>query len=131
MPDDITIKIDGQEVIVPEGTTLLQAANSIDISIPSICYHDHCKPNAVCRTCVVELEGERVLAASCVTKVSEGMIVHTQTDRVKRSRRTILEMLNSAVDLADAPEILNMLDDYNASSERFPSVKERENLFSR
>ena len=129
MPDDIAIKIDGQEVIVPEGTTLLQAANSIDISIPSICYHDHCKPNAVCRTCVVELEGERVLAASCVTKVSEGMIVHTQTDRVKRSRRTILEMLNSAVDLADAPEILNMLDDYNASSERFPSVKEREISF--
>lgn len=129
MPENVTLKIDGHDVNVPEGTTLLQAANSIGVSIPSICYHDHCKPNAVCRTCVVELEGARVLAASCVTKVNEGMVVHTQTDRVKRSRRTILEMLNSAVDLTDAPEILEMLEEYNATSERFPSEKEREISF--
>jgi len=126
MPDDIKLKIDGHEINVPEGTTLLQAANSIGVSIPSICYHDHCKPNAVCRTCVVELEGARVLAASCVTKVSEGMTVYTQTDRVNRSQRTILEMLNSAVDLSDAPEIMEMLDDYSTNSERFTSGNERE-----
>jgi predicted molibdopterin-dependent oxidoreductase YjgC len=78
---------------------------------------------------VVELEGARVLAASCITKVSEGMTVHTQTDRVKRSRRTILEMLESAVDFSDAPEILEMLDDYNANSSRFPVTIAREASF--
>ncbi len=61
--------------------------------------------NGLCRMCVVEVEGARVLAASCVAQVTEGMKVQTRTARVERSRRTILEMLDSAVDLSEAPEI--------------------------
>ena len=106
---DVTLTIDGQTVTVPEGTTILKAAQAAGQVIPTICYHEHCTPNAVCRTCMVEVEGWRVLAASCVAQVSPGMVVHTRSERVERSRRTILEMLNSAVDLSEAPEIQHML----------------------
>ena len=129
MPDDITLRIDGIEVTVPQGTTLLQAAELIERRIPSICYHEHCKPNAVCRTCVVELQGKRLLAASCVTEASAGMKVFTQTDRVKRSRRVILELLNSTVDLSDAPEIIEILNEYNVSTHKISLPEEIKSSF--
>jgi predicted molibdopterin-dependent oxidoreductase YjgC len=75
--------------------------------------------------CVVEVEGWRVLAASCVAQVSPGMVVHTRSERVERSRRTILEMLSSTVDLSEAPGIQPMLADYAADLERFPQVERR------
>jgi predicted molibdopterin-dependent oxidoreductase YjgC len=81
--------------------------------------------------CVVEVEGARVLQASCVAQVSEGMKVHTRTPRVERSRRTILEMLESAVDLSQAPEIQAMQQDYAADLERFPGAEERQVLSRR
>jgi NADH dehydrogenase/NADH:ubiquinone oxidoreductase subunit G len=123
---DVTLIIDGQTVTVPEGTTILKAAQSLGQAIPTICYHDHCTPNAVCRTCMVEVEGWRVLAASCVAQVSPGMVVHTNSERVERSRRTILEMLNSAVDLSEAPEIQRMMDESAADPLRFPGAHTRQ-----
>jgi predicted molibdopterin-dependent oxidoreductase YjgC len=75
---------------------------------------------------VVEVEKARVLAASCVAQAAPGMVVHTRSERVERSRRTILEMLNSAVDLSEAPDILPMLDDYKADLERFPDGEKRD-----
>jgi len=72
---DVTLTIDGQLVSVPAGTTILQAAQSIGVEIPAICYHEACTPNALCRNCVVEVEGARVLVASCVAQVSQGMKV--------------------------------------------------------
>ncbi len=102
MPE-VSLIIDGQTVTAPAGTTILKAAESIGVSIPTICYHDACTANALCRLCVVEVEGARVLAPSCVAQVAEGMIVHTRSERVERSRRTILEMLDSAVDLSESP----------------------------
>ncbi len=110
----ITISIDGQAVSVPLGTTILQAAHAAGINIPTVCYHEATTANAVCRTCVVEIDGARVLAAACVAKVSEGMKVRTRSERVERSRRTILEMLASTVDLSDSPEILAMLAEYKS-----------------
>ncbi len=92
MPD-VSLIIDGLPVSVPAGTTLLKAAESIGLAIPTICYHEACTANALCRLCVVEVEGARVLAPSCVAQVAEGMVVHTRSPRVERSRRTILEML--------------------------------------
>lgn len=122
----ITLTIDGQPISVPEGFTILKAARALDINIPTICYHDVCTSNALCRLCVVEVEGARTLVASCVAKVSEGLKVQTHTPRVHRTRRTILEMLAASVDLSEAPEILDYLQEYQADPGRFPGAERRE-----
>jgi NADH dehydrogenase/NADH:ubiquinone oxidoreductase subunit G len=126
MSDFVTLTINGQEVTVPQGTTLLKAAAQLETEIPTICFHDHCTANGLCRTCVVEVEGARLLLPSCITQASEGMNVRTDSEKVERSRRTILEMLSSAVDLTEAPEILSMMDEYQADDKRFPGSTRRE-----
>jgi NADH dehydrogenase/NADH:ubiquinone oxidoreductase subunit G len=126
MADEITLSIDGQTVTVPSGITILDAARSAGIDIPVICYHEATSSNGLCRTCVVEVEGARVLAASCVAQAAQGMVVHTQSERVLRSRRTILEMLNSAVDLSEAPAIQEMMQTAAADPERFPQAERRD-----
>ncbi len=97
MPDEVNLTIDGHPVSVPPGTTILQAVQSLGDQIPTICYHDHTTSYGLCRICVVEVEGSRVLSPACVAQVSEGMRVKTRNERVERSRRTILEMLASAL----------------------------------
>lgn len=125
MDAEVTLIIDGETITVPPGTTLLKAAEALGRKIPTICYHDHCTANGLCRMCVVEVEGARVLSPACVVQASKGMRVQTRSPRVDRSRRTILEMLASAVDLSDAPEILSMITEYGAASDRFPDVARR------
>ena len=125
MPTEVTLTIDDQPVTVPAGTTILKAAQKLGEPIPTICYHEHCTANALCRLCVVEVEGARVLSPACVAQVSDGMKVHTRNERVERSRRTILEMLDSAVDLSEAPEIQQHLGDYRAQAARFPEAERR------
>ena len=125
MAEKINLTIDGQPVSVPPGTTILQAVQSLGEQIPTICYHDHTTAYGLCRICVVEVEGSRVLSPACVAQVSEGMRVHTRSERVERSRRTNLEMLASAVDLSEAPEILEMIEDYAAEADRFPESDRR------
>jgi NADH dehydrogenase/NADH:ubiquinone oxidoreductase subunit G len=122
---DVNLIVDGLAVTVPAGTTILKAAESAGIAIPTICYHDACTSNALCRLCVVEIDGGRVLQPACVAQVGEGMKVHTRSERVERSRRTILEMLDSTVDLSEAPEILDFLQDYSVDRERFPGAERR------
>jgi NADH dehydrogenase/NADH:ubiquinone oxidoreductase subunit G len=125
MNDSITLMIDGQTVSVPAGTTILKAAASLGIEIPTICYHDYCTANALCRICVVEVEGSRTLVPSCVAQVSQGMNVQTTSDRISRTRRTILELLASTVDLQEAPDVLALIQEYHASPERFPDSERR------
>lgn len=125
MTNMVTLTIDDQQVTVPAGTTILDAAASIGITIPVVCYHPHLTANGLCRVCSVDVE-RRLQAAACVTPVAEGMVVHTQTEAVKRGRRTILEMLASAVDLDESPGILPLLDEYEAQPERFAGGKRRE-----
>lgn len=125
MTNMVTLTIDDQQVTVPAGTTILDAAASIGITIPVVCYHPHLTANGLCRVCSVDVE-RRLQAAACVTPVAEGMVVHTQTEAVKRGRRTILEMLASAVDLHESPDILPLLDEYEAQPERFAGGKRRE-----
>jgi NADH dehydrogenase/NADH:ubiquinone oxidoreductase subunit G len=125
MTTEVSLTIDGQPVTVPAGTTLLQAAQQTGEHVPTICYHEHCTANALCRLCVVEVEGARVLVPACVGQVSEGMKVSTRSARVERSRRTILEMLDSAVDLSEAPEIQSFMGDYQADRARFPEAERR------
>jgi NADH dehydrogenase/NADH:ubiquinone oxidoreductase subunit G len=125
MTEEISIIIDGIEVKAAAEATILQAARSVGIDIPTICVHEATSANALCRMCVVEVEGWRVLAAACVAQVSPGMVVHTRSERVERSRRTILEMLASAVDLSEAPGILPMLEEYAVEAQRFPGAEQR------
>ncbi len=126
MPNDqVTLTLDGQTVTVPAGTTLLEAARQAGGDVPVICYHEATTSNGLCRMCVVEVEGRRLLQAACVTPVEEGMVVHTRSPRVERSRRTILEMLDAAVDLGQAPEIQDLLATYNADPDRFPGAQPR------
>ena len=125
MSDNITLTIDEQKLEVPEGTTILKAAQSIGLNLPTICYHEACSSNGLCRICVVEVEGSRTLVPSCVAQVSQGMVVRTHTTRVERSRRTILELLASTVDLSDAPEIQDMIEAYAADRERYPEARDR------
>lgn len=126
MPDTITLTIDGQPASVERGATLLQAARQLGIEIPTICYHQATTSNALCRLCVVEVEGQRLLQPACIVKVAPDMQVQTRSPRVERARRTILEMLASTMDLSDAPAILSMLEEYRASSDRFPEAARRE-----
>src|SRR5512145_1668655 len=125
MPD-MTLTIVGVSVTVPAGTTILKAAEQLGKEVPTICYHDHCTANGLCRICVVEVDGVKPLLPACLSRVSEGMKVTTSSARAERSRRTILELLDSAVDLSEAPEIQKFIDDYRADRARFPDAKRRE-----
>lgn len=122
----ITFTLDGEEISVEEGKTLLEAAREYGKDIPTICYHEATTSNALCRICVVEVEGQRVLQPACIVKAADNMKVQTKSEKVIRARRTILEMLASTMDLSEAPEILKMMDEYNASSSRFPEAEPRE-----
>lgn len=123
---EIAMTLDGQPMRVPVGTTILEAARAVGAVIPTICYHEACTANALCRVCVVEVEGARVLPAACVAKVGHNMVVRTQSERIHRSRRTILEMLASSVDLSEAPGIQALLAEYGADTARFPDAAPRD-----
>ena len=124
MTDTVTLKIDGQEVTVPKGTTILDAAAQVGIEIPVICYHPHLTANGLCRICSVDV-GWRVQAAACVTQCADGMKVVTNSEKVRRGRRTILELLDSTINLEEAPEILEMVEAYGADRDRFAEGKRR------
>ncbi len=121
----VTLTIDDQEITVPAGTTILDAAAQLGIEIPVICYHPHLTANGLCRICSVDA-GWRVQAAACVAECSDGMEVKTQTDQVRRGRRTILELLASTVNLEEAPEILALLAEYGGDEGRFAGGARRE-----
>jgi predicted molibdopterin-dependent oxidoreductase YjgC len=122
----ITLTIDGQQVTVPEGTTILDAAKQIGIDIPVICYHEATTSNGLCRICVTDVNKGRLLQAACVAQCQADSAVETRSERVERSRKTILEMLNASVDLSEAPEIQGMMQEYQAAQDRFPDAKARQ-----
>jgi len=126
MTKTVTLTIDGQSVTVPEGTTILDAAATIGVDIPTICYHPSLTPPAICRVCTVEVEKQRVLQPACVVPVAEDMVVKTTTERVQTGRKVILELLASTVDLHDAPEIQEHIAKSGADAERFAGGVKRE-----
>ncbi len=92
MPD-VTLFIDGKQVVVPRGTYLIEAARQMGISIPNFCYNPRLRPYGACRLCVVETEGKKgELITSCSTPVRDGMRVRTDTPRVLEARRALMEM---------------------------------------
>jgi NADH dehydrogenase/NADH:ubiquinone oxidoreductase subunit G len=118
--------MDGKEVTAQDGQTLLDVARENGIDIPAICFHEATAANAVCRICVVEVEGQRVLQPACIVKAADNMKVQTRSEKVIRARKTILEMLSATMDLSEAPEIQTMMKEYGASDERFPDAHRRE-----
>jgi len=87
--------IDGQQIEVPDGMTILNAARKIGIEIPTLCEHPKLKAYGGCRLCVVEVEGLRTLQTSCTLTAMNGMVVHTNTPRVHQAREFILGLLFS------------------------------------
>ena len=98
----VTFVLDGEEVSVPEDSTIWEAANGRGIQIPYLCHKPEpgYRSDGNCRACMVEIKGERVLAASCVRNVSEGMVVNSDSVRAKTARATIVELL-----VADQPKV--------------------------
>ena len=94
----VTVTINGVSVSVPEGTTILDAAASAGIEIPNLCYLKDINEISACRVCCVEIEGEGKLVPSCNNVVSEGMVIHTNSPRVREARRTNVELILSQHD---------------------------------
>ena len=122
----ITFLMDGKEITAEDGKTLLDAARDNGIDIPTICFHDATTANGLCRMCVVEVEGMRVLQPACVVQAATNMKVQTRSEKVDRARKTILEMLLSTMDLSESAEIQKMIADYSADMNRFPDAERRE-----
>ncbi|MEO7085927.1 MAG: 2Fe-2S iron-sulfur cluster-binding protein [Gemmatimonadaceae bacterium] len=115
----VALTIDGREVTAPEGETILSAAQHSGIEIPTLCFLDTLHPVNACRICVVEIEGARVLAPACSRAVESGMVVNTKSDRVRHSRKLVLELLASSVDLSTTPQVAGWIDEYGATPGRF------------
>jgi predicted molibdopterin-dependent oxidoreductase YjgC len=115
----VKITIDGVTTDVPAGSTILDAARQMGIDTPTLCYGDTLTPVNVCRVCVVELENARTLVPACSRTVADGMVVHTDSERVRTSRRLVLELLGSSVDLSTAPDALAYIERYGAEPDRF------------
>ena len=123
----ITLTIDNKTVQVPEGSTILDAADKLDIEIPTLCHDPRVEPAGVCRLCVVDV-GARTLAASCVRPCETGMVVRTDTEQIESDRKTLIELM-----MADQPTreldarqsttadnaLFELADRYGAASERF------------
>lgn len=92
----VKLTIDGREVEVPQGSTVLQAARKIGIDVPTLCYDERLTPHGGCRMCIVEVEQmPNKLVSSCSTPATEGMVVHTETEKIVEARREILNLLLS------------------------------------
>jgi predicted molibdopterin-dependent oxidoreductase YjgC len=98
-PEPIRLTIDGRPVTVPAGSTILDACRAEGIDTPTLCFAENLSPVNVCRVCVVEVTGSRVLVPSCSRKVEPGMEVQTDSERVRHSRRLVIELLGSSVDV--------------------------------
>lgn len=115
----IEVTVDGDPLRLPEGSTVLDACRSAGLDIPTLCYGDTLTPKNACRVCVVEVEGSRALAPSCSRPIEAGMVVHTDTERTRHSRRMVLEFLASATDLSTAPNVDRWMTEYGAQPERY------------
>src|SRR5437899_12722913 len=116
----VSLSIVGREVEVLEGSTILDACRRLQVDTPTLCQLDNLTPVNVCRVCVVEVEGARVLVPACSRRVEAGMKVRTDSERVKHSRRLVLELLASSVDMSlCSAQVQGWMARYGAVPERF------------
>ncbi len=116
---EIRLRIDGKEVAAPEGATVLEAAKTAGIRIPTLCHHDGLEPFGACRICIVEAEarGSSRLVVSCVYPVEENLAVRTRSPRIDRIRKTILDLLLAHA--PDSPQVSGLAAEYGALRDRF------------
>ena len=131
MSDQITFTMDGEEVTAAKGMTIWEVANGRDLIIPHLCHKPQpgYRPDGNCRACMVEVEGERTLVASCIREANEGMVVTTNSNRAESARKMVVEML-----LADQPErdvshdksshLWDMAEANGIDQSRFPKLEE-------
>jgi bidirectional [NiFe] hydrogenase diaphorase subunit len=115
----VSIEIDGKEVKAGEGETVLQAARSAGIRIPTLCHHDQLEPFGACRMCMVEVEtrGRKNYVVSCLYPVERGLVVRTRSEKVDKIRQVVLEeMLAHA---PNSPELTTLAEEYGADRDRF------------
>ncbi|WP_103339263.1 2Fe-2S iron-sulfur cluster-binding protein [Amycolatopsis sp. CA-126428] len=115
----VEFTVDGQAVRVPEGSTILDACTAADKDIPTLCYGDTLEPANACRVCMVEVAGSRTLVPSCSRKAEPGMVVHTDSERTRTSRKVVLELLASATDLSTTPGVAEWMAETGADPDRF------------
>lgn len=115
----VQLTIDDQSVTVAEGETILSACRTMGTEIPTLCFGDTITPKNACRVCMVEVEGSRVLVPSCSRKVEPGMVVRTDTERTDHSRKLVLELLGSSVDLSLTKNVARWNTEYAAEPTRF------------
>ena len=116
---ELLLQIDGKEVKATEGMTVLEAAQSAGISIPTLCHHEKLDPFGGCRICIVEVEsgGWTKLVVSCVYPVEKDLVVTTRSEKVDRIRKTIVELLMAHA--LDSPELQDLAQEYGAERDRF------------
>jgi bidirectional [NiFe] hydrogenase diaphorase subunit len=116
---DVLLQIDGIDVKAVEGMTLLEAARSAGISIPTLCHHEKLEPFGGCRLCIVEIDvrGRTKLVVSCVYPVEKDLTVKTRSEKIDRIRKTILELLMAHA--PDSPELESLAQVYGADKNRF------------
>jgi predicted molibdopterin-dependent oxidoreductase YjgC len=118
-PKLVDVVIDGQSFKVPDTWTILDACRSRGIDIPTLCFVETLTPANVCRVCVVEVAGARVLVPACSRRVEAGMDIGTDSPRVRLARKMVLEFLASSVDLSTAPNAQQYASRYGARPERY------------
>lgn len=115
----IELEIDGRAVAVEPGSTVLEACRAAGAAVPTLCFLETLTPVNACRLCVVEQEGARVLVPACSRQAEAGMKIKTRSERVDTSRKLVLELLASAVDLETAPSLGPLFVEYGADRHRF------------
>ena len=116
---EIRLQMDGKDIVAEEGMTLLEAAQSAGISIPTLCHHEKLEPFGGCRICIVEVDvrGWTSLVVSCVYLVAENLVVRTRSEKVDRIRKTLLELLLASA--PDSPQLQELAGEYGADRDRF------------
>jgi predicted molibdopterin-dependent oxidoreductase YjgC len=117
----VELRIDGASISVPDGATILDACTAAGVETPTLCFLQSLTPVNACRVCVVELEGSRVLVPACARRAESGMAINTDTQRVRHSRKMVLEFLATSVDLSTAPDAKRYCAKYGADSTRYGS----------
>ena len=115
----IVLQIDGRNVEAEEGMTVLEAARSAGISIPTVCHHEQLKPYGACRICVVEVEGRgrTNLVASCLYPAEQNLVVKTRSEKIDKTRKILIEQLLAHA--PDAPVLQELAQEYAADKDRF------------
>jgi predicted molibdopterin-dependent oxidoreductase YjgC len=115
----ITLTVDGREVTVPAGSSVKDACEALGIEVPTLCWAENLDAATACRLCVVEVDGSRVLVPSCGRAAEAGMVVHTDSARVRTSRKLVLELLASSADLSASADITRWMAGLGAKGDRF------------